>query len=197
MILAQGEYRYEIRRAGDLIAIEEERVEPRKLSGVRRSPDGANRHEVRADLDDEERVLKVTVRYERGPFARMATYEASGEFLRGRVSALAGSNDVTVKLGRFREIDADLVLFRALTIGHIRARGEERWTGRVATIDPNTLVATLQKQSCRRRDGAGRLWVYEPRMGDVEEIEIDADGRIVRRRDSRGTETVLISASGV
>jgi len=196
MILAQGDYRYEIRRSGELLAIEEERVDGRKLSGIRRSPDGANRHEVEAELDDEDRIWKVAVRYARGPFTRTASYEAVGEFLRGSVSALAGSNDVAAKLGRFREVDADLVLFRALTIAHVWARGQARWTGRVAAIDPNTLVAASQKQSCRRRDGEGRLWEYELRMGDSEEIEIDAAGRIVRRRDSRATDTVLISAAG-
>jgi hypothetical protein len=109
------------------------------------------------------------------------------------VSAVAGRNEVAVALGRYREIDAGLTFFRALLIAHIRARGHERWTGRVAVIDPNTLVGASLKQTCWRRDDAGRLWVYELRMGETEAIEIDAEGRITRRRDERGVETVLAS----
>jgi hypothetical protein len=107
------------------------------------------------------------------------------------VSAVAGRNEVAVALGRYREIDAGLTFFKALLIAHIRARGDERWTGRVAVIDPNTLVAASLKQTCWRRDDAGRLWVYELRMGETETIEIDAEGRITRRLDDRGVETVL------
>ncbi len=61
----------------------------------------------------------------------------------------------------------------------------------MAVIDPNTLVAASLKQTCWRRDDAGRLWVYELRMGETETIEIDAEGRITRRLDDRGVETVL------
>jgi len=90
-------------------------------------------------------------------------------------------------------VDADMVIFRALTIAHIRERGQTRWTGRVAAIDPNTLVAATSKQSCRQRGNDPHVWIYEPRMGDSEEIEIDDSGLVIRRRDSRGIETVLVS----
>ena len=94
---------------------------------------------------------------------------------------------------RQAEVDADLIIFRALTIAHIRERGQTRWTGRVAAIDPNTLVAATGKQSCRQRGDDPHVWIYEPRMGDWEEIEIDDSGLVLRRRDSRGIETVLVT----
>ncbi|HVC44686.1 MAG TPA: hypothetical protein VND20_07690 [Candidatus Binataceae bacterium] len=191
MLIAAGSYRYEIRRAGAAIAIEEDNCTADAISGVRRAATGDNRHEVDAALDTAGVVARVTVRYHRGMFARTATYEADGEALRGRVSAVAGHNEVVVKLGRFREIDADLILFRALLIAHIRARGQTQWTGRIAMIDPNTLVAAALKQSVRQSDEQGLRWVYEARMGDTEEIELDADGRITRVRDGWGVEKIL------
>jgi hypothetical protein len=192
MLIPAGDYHYEIRRRGELVAIEEESFDGARIVGVRRSPDGSNRHEVEAEVGADGAIRRVTVRYSRGPFARTAVYEAAEDFLRGMVSAVAGRNAITAKLGRYREIDADLILFRALTIAHVRARGQTRWTGRVAAIDPATLVAAAHKQSARAADATGRKWIYEPRMGDSEEIELDADGRILRRRDDRGTETVLL-----
>ncbi len=194
MLIPTGEYRYEIRRGGQVVAIEEERFDGSRIAGVRNTRDGSNRHEVEAELAADGTVRRASVRYARGPFTRNATYEAAEDFLRGIVSAVAGRNAITAKLGRFREVDADLVLFRALTIAHVRARGQTRWTGRVATIDPATLVAASHKQSVRAADSTLLKWIYEPRMGDSEEIELDADGRILRRRDSRGTETVLVTA---
>ncbi len=193
MILPPGTYRYELRTAGALVAFEEERITSLTMSGTRRSVDGANRHEVETKLSGDGVVQRVSVRYQRGPFNRTAVYDADGDTLRGRVSAVAGRNEVAVALGRYREIDAGLTFFKALLIAHIRARGDERWTGRVAVIDPNTLVAASLKQTCWRRDDTGRLWVYELRMGETETIEIDAEGRIIRGRDDRGLETVLVS----
>jgi hypothetical protein len=90
-------------------------------------------------------------------------------------------------------VDADLVIFRALIIAHVRQRGQTRWTGRVVAIDPDTLVAATSKQTCRQRASDPHMWIYEPRMGDAEEIEIDDSGHVMRRRDSRGIETVLVS----
>jgi hypothetical protein len=185
MLIPEGEYRYEIRRGGEIVAYEEERLERGHLTGVRRSRDGTNRHEVEADLDADGLVRRIVVRYARGPFTRSATYEAAEDFLRGNVGAVAGRQAVTAKLGRFREVDGGLVLFRALILAHIRARRQRHWTGRVAMIDPSSLVAVSQKHSARQRDPAGRIWVYEPGMGDSEEIEIDTDGRIVRGREAR------------
>jgi hypothetical protein len=192
MLIAPGDYRYEIRRDGAILAVEEERYAVGAITGSRRTIDGANLHEVEATLDADETVKRVSVRYNRGLFKRSAVYDAAGEALRGSVSAVAGHNEVVVKLGRFREIDADLVLFRALILAHVRARGQTRWTGRVAIIDPNTLVAAALKQNCRRRDEAGLRWSWEARMGDADEIELDSAGRIIRQRDSWGVDKVLV-----
>ncbi len=194
MLIADGELRYEIRRAGELIAVESETLAWGRIHGVRRPPSGSNLYEVEAELDDPGIVRRVVVSYSRGPFARNASYESIDNFLRGNVSAGGSRNDLTAKLGRYGEVDADLIIFRALTIAHIRERGQTRWTGRVAAIDPNTLVAATSKQSCRQRGSEPHLWIYEPRMGDAEEIEIDDSGRVLRRRDSRGVESVLVSS---
>ncbi len=192
MLIALGTYRYEIRRSGTVMAIEEAHYAGRVITGIRRTIDGANLHEVEAVLDAEETIKRVSVRYNRGLFKRSAVYEAADDTLRGSVSAVASHNEVVVKLGRFREIDADLVLFRALILAHVRARGQVRWTGRVAIIDPNTLVAAALKQNCHQTDQAGLRWAWEARMGDSEDIELDAKGTIVRQRDSWGVEKVLV-----
>ncbi|MDO8431368.1 MAG: hypothetical protein Q7S58_03060 [Candidatus Binatus sp.] len=193
MLLPEGEYRYEIRRGAELIAIEEESRFAQRIRGTRHPATSSDSLEVEADLDEANLITRLVMRYKRGPFVRDATYEADGDFLRGNVSAMAGRNVLTTKLGRYREVDADLVIFRALTIAHIRARGQSQWTGRVAIIDPNTLVGATYKQSCRQMAGNPLAWIYEQRMGDREEIEIDETGVIIRRRDNRGFETVLIS----
>jgi hypothetical protein len=193
MLIADGDFRYEIRRAGELIAVETESLAWGMIRGTRRPASGSNVYEVEAELDDAGLVRRVAVSYNRGPFTRNASYESIDSFLRGNISAGGSRNDLTTKLGRYCEVDADLVIFRALTIAHIRARGQTRWTGRIAAIDPNTLVATTSKQSCRQRGSDLHLWIYEPRMGDSEDIEIDDSGVVVRRRDSRGVETVLVS----
>ena len=191
--LPAGEYRYELRRGGELTAIEEEALTAGFIRGVRRTPDGLNRHEVEARLDAGGFIVAVGVRYSRGPFKRSSSYEAAGDLIRGHLIAAGGREEVSCKLGRMREVDADLMLCKALIIAHVRARGQTRWIGRVATIDPNTLVAASPKQTYRRRDEAGRLWIYEPRMGDAEEFELDETGRVARRRVPDGTETALVS----
>ena len=197
MLIADGEFRYDIRRAGELIAVETESLAWGIIRGVRRTTGGSNVYEVEAELDDSGLVRRVAVSYSRGPFTRNAAYESIDSFLRGNISTGGSRNDLTTKLGRYGEVDADLIIFRALTIAHIRERGQTRWTGRIAAIDPNTLVAATSKQSCRQRGSDPHLWIYEPRMGDSEEIEIDDSGIIVRRRDSRGVETVLVSREPV
>lgn len=191
--LPAGEYRYELRRDGELIAIEEETLGAGFMRGVRRTPDGLNRHEVEARLDPAGFIAAVAVRYSRGPFKRSASYEASGDLIRGHLIAAGGREEVSSKLGRMREVDADLMLCKTLIIAHVRARGQARWIGRVALIDPNTLVASSPKQTYRRRDQAGRLWIFEPRMGDAEEFELDEAGRIVLRRARDDSETTLVS----
>lgn len=191
MILPAGDLRYEIRRAGAIVAIEDSSFDGHRIAGKRRFADNANRYQATAELAEDSSIARITLSYSRGPFNRTASYEAAGDFLRGQI----GRNAVTAKLGRLREIDADLVIFRALIIARVRARGQVRWTGRVATIDPATLVADSNKQSARCTDSAGLRWIYEARMGDREEIELDAAGRIVARRDDRGVEAILIDAA--
>ncbi len=193
MLIADGKLRYDIRCAGDLIAVEDETLAAGRIHGIRRPASGSNVYEVEAELDDAGLIRRVVVSYSRGPFTRNATYESADNFLRGNVGAMGGRNNLTTKLGRYGEVDADLIIFRALTIAHIRERGQTRWTGRVAAIDPNTLVAATSKQSCRQRGNDPHVWIYEPRMGDSEEIEINDSGLVIRRRDSRGIETVLVS----
>lgn len=190
MILALGNYRYEIRSGSELVAVEECSLGGGRIRAIRRSGGGSSVLEAEAELADTGAISRITLRYARGPFTRNASYEAGDEFLRGSVSALAGRDVVAIKLGRFREIDAGLIVFRALIVAHVLARGNPRWTGRVASIDPVTLVASSQKQSCRRR-GDDRHWTYEPRMGDSEEIETDGAGTILLRRDNRGIEAIL------
>lgn len=194
MIVPSGQYRYELLRDAIVVAREQTIYESGKISGVREFLDQSSRNEVEAETSDDGIVLRVRLRYVRGPFSRNANYESREDFLRGSVSALGGRNALTAKLGRFREVDADFVLFRALTIAHVRARGQARWTGRVATIDSATLVASSNKQSARALDTSGLRWSYEPRMGDLEEIQIDQEGRILRRRDNRGNEAVFVEA---
>src|SRR6266705_672808 len=120
MLLPEGEYRYEIRRAAELIAIEEENRSDKRIHGIRHPANSSDVLEIEADLDEADLIARLVMRYRRGPFVRDAQYEADGDFLRGNVSALAGRNVLTTKLGRYREVDADLVIFRALTIAHIR-----------------------------------------------------------------------------
>jgi len=193
MILPAGAYRYEIRRAASLIAFETVNFDGHAIVGERRFTDSANRYEVSAELAEDSSIARVTLSYARGPFTRAARYEVVDDYLRGQITAMASRNVVTAKLGRFREIDADLVIFRALIIARVRARGQTRWTGRVAAINSATLVAASNKQSARSADATGLAWIYEARMGESEEIQLDAEGRIISRRDRMGTEAILIA----
>src|SRR5262249_10229683 len=147
-----GQYIYEIRRGNDLIASEEDRFSNREIGGIRRFIGSSDRFEATAALDENDMVARITARYSRGPFSRSAAYEANSDFLRGTVSAVGSRTVETAKLGRYREVDCGLVLFRALMIAHTRARGQIRWTSRVATIDPSTLTAQTHKKTCRRKD---------------------------------------------
>jgi hypothetical protein len=126
-------------------------------------------------------------------FRRDASYRADGENFRGTLSAMAGRNEIVIKRGRFGEVDiADLVICRALIVARVKARGQTRWTGRVAVVEPNSLVAAAIKQTCRLDPSTG-LWIYEARMGEVEELKFDEAGKITCRRDSRGREDVLVA----
>ncbi len=190
-MIPAGEYRYELRRGSDLIGIEEDRYANREISGIRRFAGSSDSFEATAALDENAMVARVTARYSRGPFSRSAAYEANTDFLRGTVSAMGSRTVETAKLGRYREIDCGLMLFRALMIAHTRARAQTRWTSRVATIDPHTLTAQTHKKTLLQKDGQDRIFIYEPRMGDAEEIEIDEAGRIIRVVDNTGHRVAL------
>jgi hypothetical protein len=188
-----GVYRYELRRGDVEIAIEEARIERRAISVRRRDSDGRTLHHAEAILDTSARVSAIELRYSSALFTRDARYRADGESFRGSVSALAGRTEIVIKLGRFGEVEVTgMTVFRALILAHARARGQSRWTGRVAVIDPSSLVAVSLKQSCRLGRSPAS-WIYEARMGESEEIELDASGRIVRRLDGDGGESRLIS----
>ncbi len=186
-MIREGRYRYEILRGGETVAVEEAELRAGELQCVRRSADGMSRYEAHASFDADGRIVRLVARYSRGPFSRSATYEAGDDFLRGSVSAMGARTVETAKLGRFREIDAGMVVFKALIVSHARERGQLRWTGRVVLIDPNTLIPASIKQTCRQKDESGLLWIYEPRMGDSEEIRFDETGRLVSLTDNRGT----------
>ncbi len=194
-MLPIGNYSYKIRLNGELIAFEDTRFDAATIAAARRSVDGLSRHQVEAALNPEHRVYRVTLSYSSSLFTRKAIYEAVEDNLHGHIAGLAGRNEIVAKLGRFREIDAaGFLVFRALIIAHIRLRGDQRWTGRVAVIDSSTLVAASVKQNCARRNGSERSWIYEPRMGDSEHIDLDEAGRIMHRRDNRGVTAELITA---
>jgi hypothetical protein len=194
-MLTVGSYFYEITVDSKVIAIEESKFNANVIVATRRSADGLSKHHVEAALDAEQRIQTVALSYSSSLFTRKANYQTVDDTIHGRISGLAGRNEIAVQLGRFREVDvAGFLIFRALVIDHIRLRGVTQWTGRVAVIDSNTLVATSVKQNCARRDKSELSWVYEPRMGDTEEIELDGGGRIVHRHDSRGFTARLIAA---
>jgi len=197
VIIAEGDYLYEIREQGRLVATESIQFHEGRLTGVRRTADASdNRHEVDATLDSEGLVQSIRLRYVRGPFSRGASYEVSGESLRGVVTALGGRNTLEVKLGRFREIDGGLIIFKALLIAHIRARGQSRWTARVAAIDPATLVAKSIKQSLYQVEAEPGTWLFEPAIGERETIAIDDAGRILRHTTRTGISTTLVRPTG-
>lgn len=193
MIPPPGRYRYEYRHQKRAVSVETDLLTTGRLSGERAEVDGGNRHEVEAELDNATLITRVRLRYTRGLFSRSANYEAADDVLGGTVITMAGRNAVHTKLGRFREIDGDLLIFKALIIAHVRASGRPRFTGRVAAIDPATLVAAAVKHTYQRRDSDGLIWSFEPALGEREQIELDGDGRIVRRIDSRGDQTLLVS----
>jgi hypothetical protein len=192
-VIAAGAYQYEIRHGSELVATEENRFSNGELSGIRHFVGNSDSFEATATLDASGMIARVTARYSRGPFSRSAAYEANADFLRGTVRAMGSRTIETAKLGRYREVDCGLVLFKALMIAHTRARGQLRWTSRVATIDPSTLTAQTHKKTCRQKDRHDRIFIYEPRMGDVEEIEIDELGKIVRIADNTGNRITLKS----
>jgi hypothetical protein len=195
VIIPEGEYVYEIREQGNPVAIETTQVGGGRLNGVRRAAQATdNRHEVEANLDADGLIQSIRLRYVRGPFSRTASYEADGEMLRGVVTALGGRNTLEVKLGRFREVDGGLTIFKALLIAHVRGRGQNRWTARVAVIDPATLVAKAIKQSLYQVAAEPGTWLFEPAIGERETIVLDSAGRVVRHTTRSGISTVLVES---
>jgi hypothetical protein len=193
VIIPDGEYVYEIREQGHLTAIETTQVSAGLLTGVRRAADASgNRHEVEAALDESGLVTTIRLRYVRGPFSRSASYDAVEETLRGVVTAMGGRNTVEVKLGRFREVDGGLTVFKALLIAHVHARGQTRWTARVAVIDPATLVARSIKQSVYQVEAQPGTWLFEPAIGERETIVVDDAGRILSHATRTGISTTLV-----
>jgi hypothetical protein len=194
VIIPEGEYIYEVRGPGGLAAVETTQLTAAGLTGVRRSTDASgNRHEVEAELDSEGLVRAIRLRYVRGPFTRSASYTARADTLAGVVTAVGGRNNLEVKLGRFREVDGGLMIFKALLIAHIRGRGQRRWTARVAIIDPATLVAKSVKQSLNESEAQPGTWFFEPAIGERETIAVDAAGRVLRHTTRSGISTVLVS----
>jgi hypothetical protein len=192
VIVPAGEYVYEVREQGRLLAIETTQVNAGGLSGVRRTAEADNRHEVEATFDSEGLIQSIRLRYVRGPFSRAASYEAAGETLQGVVTALGGRNTLEVKMGRFREVDGGLTIFKALLIAHVRGRGQNRWTARVAVIDPATLVAKAIKQSFYQVETEPGTWLFEPAIGERETIVVDQAGRVVSHTTRTGISTVLV-----
>jgi hypothetical protein len=193
VIVPEGEYVYEIRDHATVLAVENIRVTAGLINGVRRSHEIAeNRYEADAALDEQGSVQSIRLRYVRGPFSRSATYEAGEESLHGVITAMGGRNTLDVKLGRFREIDGGLTIFKALLIAHIRSRGQTRWTARVAVIDPATLVVKSIKQSLYQVESEPGKWLFEPEIGERETIALDDAGRILSHSTRTGISTVLI-----
>ncbi|HEV3114715.1 MAG TPA: hypothetical protein VGY99_29875 [Candidatus Binataceae bacterium] len=193
MIIPEGEYGYEIRDQGRLIAVETTQLNAGQLSGIRRPAEATdNRHEVEATLDGDGLIQTIRLRYVRGPFSRTANYEAAGETLQGVVTAMGGRNTLEVKMGRFREVDGGLTIFKSLLIAHVRARGQNRWTARVAVIEPATLVAKAIKQSLYQVETEPGTWLFEPAIGERETIIVDDAGRILSHTTRTGISTVLV-----
>jgi hypothetical protein len=192
VIIPEGEYAYEIRDHATVLAVEKIEVAAGSINGVRRSSELAeNRYEVSATLDAQGLVQSVRLRYVRGPFSRSASYEAGADSLHGVITAMGGRNTLDVKLGRFREIDGGLTIFKALLIAHVRGRGQNRWTARVTVIDPATLVAKSIKQSLYKVEAEAGKWLFEPEIGERETILIDDAGRILNHTTRTGISTVL------
>lgn len=187
-----GNYRYEIRRGDAVTAVEEAHVADHVMTVTRRDGDGRTIQAADATLDAEGKISAISLRYTSALFKRDARYRVDGESFRGSISVMAGRNEIVIKLGRFGEIEVGgMTVFRALILAHTRARGQSRWTGRVAVIDPSSLAAASLKQTCRL-GRTGNNWIYEARMGEIEEIELDESGRIVRGRASDGSESRLV-----
>ena len=192
-MLPPGEYRWELARGGEPFALEAASFRDGAIVAARASLDGLTRHEAAARLDDAGNLAEVSLRYQSSLFRRDALYRADGDDLRGSVSTVAGRNDIVIKLGRFREIQpVNLKVFQMLILAHVRARGQSRWTGRVAVIDPSSLAAAALKQTCRQKSATE--WIFEARMGDSEEIQLDERGVIVRCRDNWGGTVRLLTA---
>jgi hypothetical protein len=193
ILLPLGTYRYETRRPDAATLIEEATVLADRIRAVTRESAAQAVHRVDAAFDPSGSVHRLEITYTSSLFKRDAVYRADDEVFRATIRSLAGQSDLVVKRGRFGEVEvAEMAIFRAWLIARVRARGQMRWTGRVAVIEAHSLVAASIKQSCRA-EADGRRWLHEKRMGEAEELVFDADGRLVTRRDRRGREDRLLS----
>jgi hypothetical protein len=192
MILPAGAYRLETRERDRLIAVETGTISAAGVAAARQVEGSDNRYEAAAELDESAQITALQLRYVRGPFARSARYELGPELMRGMLKVLAGYQAVEVKLGRFREVDGGLLIFKALLVAHARGRGLRRWTGRVAIIDPATLLAKSIKQTLYQTDEAGLEWVLEPALGEREVLRIDSQGRLLSHATHQGLRTLAV-----
>lgn len=193
MLPPPGKYRYEIRRDDAMIAVEEATFDRGSLTVVWRAVEGQTLLSVTATLDSDDRISQISLNYASHLFKRDANYRADDEVFRGSVSTIAGRNEIVIKQGRFGEVEvAGVTPFRMLTLAHVRERGQSRWTGRVAVIDPSGLTAASLKHTCRL-GRVNNLWIYEARMGDTEEIQLDDAGRILSSRNQDRTGSRLVA----
>jgi hypothetical protein len=192
MIIPSGQYRYELRVQGGLTAVEDARLQPGLLTARRESLPSKATYEVEATLDESGFICRMHLSYRRGPFARSAEYRIIDELMQGSIRALSATSPAQAQLGRFREIDADLLICKALIVAHVRKREQHRWTGRVALIDSTTLLARQVKHTYAQSSERRLTWLFEPAMGEQETLEFDDHGCLLRTRDRRGFEAKLI-----
>ncbi len=193
MLPPLGKYRFEIYHSDVASALEDATLTDHSLMVERRTTEGFTEHTIAATLDREGRITSIAVNYSSHLFKRDANYRTDNEVFRGSVSTVAGRNEIVIKLGRFGEVEvAGVVAFRMLILAHVLERGQPRWTGRVAVIDPSSLTIASLKHTCRVGRTKNR-WIYEARMGDTEEIEIDDAGRILASRSQDRTGSRLVS----
>jgi hypothetical protein len=195
MIVPCGRYRYQFRMQGQVLAVEDACLEAGRLTAKRESAVNKAVYEIDAVLDDNGFMRQMRLRYRRGPFARSAEYQVIDDVMQGSISTLSATSPTEVRLGRFREIDADLAICKALIVAHLREREQRRWTGRVALIDSTTLSARSVKHSYVQADEQRGVWLFEPAMGEQETLEFDSEGRLQRTQDQRGFEATLTSST--
>ncbi len=189
-----GEYRYQITFHGEIVAYELAWVSSGRVLSRREAVGTKDFYQVEAQLDPQGNIIEAQASSLSGLFTRSARYRVVNDVVEGSVRGVSAITPLEIGLGRFREIDFDMAVFKALVISHLEQRGAEQWTGRVATVDPVTLVMRLVKHSYSRIGRAERIWRFEPAIGEIELIELDSEGRLVRREDEKGFKLKLLEA---